>query len=58
MWGGTRAACGILVPRTGIHPRPSEVRAQSPNHWAAREFPLESSFKGNTDAEVPHSFAH
>ena len=32
-------ACGILVPRPGIEPAPSAVRAQSPNHWTAREFP-------------------
>ena len=32
-------ACGILVPRSGIEPRPSTVRAWSPNHWTAREFP-------------------
>ena len=34
-----RMACGILVPRTGIEPAPLAVRAQSPNHWTAREFP-------------------
>ena len=33
------AACGILVPQPGIEPRPSAVKAQSPNHWTAREFP-------------------
>ena len=32
-------ACGILVPRPGIEPGPSAVKAQSPNHWTAREFP-------------------
>ena len=32
--------CGILVPRPGIEPGPSAVRAQSPNHWTARKFPL------------------
>ena len=32
------AACGILVPRPGVEPRPSAVKAQSPNHWTAREF--------------------
>ena len=32
-------ACGILVPRPGIEPRPSVVRAQSPNRWTEREFP-------------------
>ena len=32
-------ACRILVPQPGIEPRPSAVKAQSPNHWTAREFP-------------------
>ena len=32
-------ACGMLVPWLGIKPAPSAVRAQSPNHWTAREFP-------------------
>ena len=32
-------ACRILVPRSGIEPKPSAVKAQSPNHWTAREFP-------------------
>ena len=34
-----RAACGILVPWPGIEPGPSAVRARSPNHCTAREFP-------------------
>ena len=34
-------ACGILVPRPGIEPVPLAVEAQSPNHWTAREFPIE-----------------
>ena len=32
-------ACGILVPRPGIKLRSFAVKAQSPNHWTAREFP-------------------
>ena len=41
-WGGgaCRAACGILVPWPGIEPTPSVVKAKSPTHWTAREFPL------------------
>ena len=31
---------GILVPQPGIKPVPSAVKAQSPNHWTAREFPI------------------
>ena len=30
-------ACGILVAQPGIEPRPSAVRAWSPNHWTAGE---------------------
>ena len=33
-------ACGILVPRPGIEPRPLAVRGRSLNYWAAREVPL------------------
>ena len=29
----------ILVPWPGIEPGPSAVKAPSPNHWTAREFP-------------------
>ena len=27
------AACGILVPQTGIEPAPPALEAQSLNHW-------------------------
>ena len=34
-------ACGILVPQLGIiKPESSAVKAQSPNHWTTREFPI------------------
>ena len=33
-------ACGILVPRPGIEPGPSAVKALSPNHRTTREFHL------------------
>ena len=33
-------ACGILVPQSGIKPRPSAVKAQSPNHWTTRKLPI------------------
>ena len=29
----------ILVPRPGIEPMPYALKAQSLNHWTAREFP-------------------
>ena len=32
-------ACGILVPEPGIEPGPTAVKAPSPNHWTAKEFP-------------------
>ena len=32
-------ACGILVPQSGIKPGLIAVKAQSRNHWTAREFP-------------------
>ena len=31
-------ACGILVPPSGIEPRPLSVKASSPNQWTTREF--------------------
>ena len=31
--------CRILVPQLGVEPVLSAVKMQSPNHWAAREFP-------------------
>ena len=37
------AACGILVSRPGIEPRPSAVKPQSPKHWTTREFPTSPS---------------
>ena len=39
-----RAACRILVPQPGIEPAPSAVKAQSPHHWTARDFPPSSFF--------------
>ena len=32
-----RAACGILVPRPGIEPKPPALEVWSLNHWTARE---------------------
>ena len=32
-------ACAISVPPPGIEPVPSAVKAWSPNHWIAGEFP-------------------
>ena len=33
LWG-----YGILVPWTGTEPKPSTMKARSPNHWTTREF--------------------
>ena len=43
--GPQRAACGILVSQPGIEPGPLAVKAQSPNHWTAREFPKLSNYE-------------
>ena len=32
------AACGVLVPWSGIKPRPPAEKAPTPHHWTAREF--------------------
>ena len=40
-----RVACGILVPRPGIEPRPMAVKALSPNRWTTREFPRKCIIK-------------
>ena len=45
VWCLRRTACGILVPRPGIEAGPSAVKAPSPNHWPAREFPTLPLFK-------------
>ena len=36
--GLCHTACDMLVPQPGIEPRPSTVRAWSPNHWTVKEF--------------------
>ena len=40
-----RAACGVLDPRPGIEPWPLAVKAWSPNHRTAGEFPKIYLFK-------------
>ena len=43
----THTACGILVPRPGIEPRPPRaVEARSLNHWTFREVPEVSLWTG------------
>ena len=41
-------ACRTLVPQPGIEPAPSAVKAQSPNHWTTKEFPLIFILQSNT----------
>ena len=38
-------ACGILVPQSGIEPRPLAMCAQSPDRWTTREFPTDHTLK-------------
>ena len=38
-WWPCHVACRILIRQPGIEPRPSAVKAWSPNHWTPREFP-------------------
>ena len=45
-------ACRILVPQPGIEPVPPAVEAQSPNHWAAREFPSEPFLRNQIDQKI------
>ena len=39
-FGCTVWLAGILVPPPGIEPGATAVKAPSPNHWIAREFPI------------------
>ena len=36
----------IFIPWPGIKPRPSAVKARSPDHWTTREFPVIFFFNG------------
>ena len=38
--GGRATWLWDLNSQPGIEPAPSAVKAQSPNHWTAREFPI------------------
>ena len=44
-------ACGILVPRPGIKHVPPAVKVWSPNHWTAREFPVQ--FNKRQEIKMP-----
>ena len=44
---------GILVPRPGFEPGPPAVEMQSPNHWIAREFPIDFDFIIQSFMTVP-----
>ena len=47
------AACVILVPRPGIEPVPSAVKARRPNHWTTREFPIAILYGTLATCQVP-----
>ena len=38
-FGSTVRLVGILVPGSGIEPRPSVVKSQSPKHWTTKKLP-------------------
>ena len=42
------AACGTLVPQSGIEPRTLALEAESPNHWTTREAPCTVGFAADT----------
>lgn len=46
--------CGILVWQPGLNPSSFAVKAQSPNHWNAREFP--QSFKHMDSRALLHKY--
>ena len=48
-------ACRILVPRSGIKPKPPVVEAQNPNHWTVKEIPR---FPSYTYTPSPLSITH
>ena len=46
--------CGILVPWPGVEPRPTAVKASSPNLWTTRELPKASFLKWRTHQKNSH----
>ena len=46
-------AFGILVPRPGTEPRPSAMKAWSPNRWTAREFLMANFLKNKGYQDFP-----
>ena len=43
-WLSGQEACWILVPWSGIEPKPTVLEGKVFHHWIARELPLCSSF--------------
>ena len=39
--------CRIFIPQPGIEFGPTTVKAWSPNHWTAKEFPRCNNLKRN-----------
>ena len=50
----TVLTCGILVLQPGIEPVLLAVKAQSPNHWATREFLCQTFLYESFVSEVLH----
>ena len=50
----SQEACRILAPQPQIKPRPSTVKAESPNQWTAREFPKTYFLKKSSVLTVLH----
>lgn len=50
----------ILVPLTGIKPKPSAVRALSPNHWPTRKFLIitEGQSRIETTVKIALNLSH
>ena len=44
-------AWGISVPQSGMGPRPTAVKAQSPNHWATKECPGQNFLRSEHSAQ-------
>ena len=45
-------ACRILVPQPMIEPRPSAMKARSPNHWTTGKFPEVTNYGAVVDAST------
>ena len=51
-------ACRVLVRQPEIEPEPSTVKAQSPNHWTTREFPIAVLKARGSSEAMPRFLTH